>query len=107
MSHTLLASSSADWQAQNPVVEGRVKPFRVFDAPGLKVRALSFDAGAVMKEHRAPVPIIVQVAQGRILFRVDGAEYELGEGGSIQVEAGVLHELEAIEQSHAVLMLIG
>lgn len=107
MSHALLASTAADWQEKNPTKPDRVSMFRVLDAPGLKVRELSFAAGAILKEHRAPVLITVQVTSGRILFRVEGAEYDLSAGGMIQVDAGVMHELEAIETSHAILSLIG
>lgn len=107
MSHVLLASTAADWQSQNPATADRVSMFRAFDAPGLKIRELAFGAGAIMKEHRAPVTITVQVASGRVLFRVEGAQYDLTAGGLMQVDAGVMHELEAVEVSHVVLSLIG
>ncbi|BDZ37421.1 cupin domain-containing protein [Microbacterium suwonense] len=106
-SHLLLAASGADLVAAHPVEEGRVRPHRTLDGDGFKIRTLVMDAGALLREHRAPVPILVQVVSGRILFRVDGVEYDMTAGGSIQVEASVPHELEAIDAAHVLLTLMG
>lgn len=106
-SHLLLAASAADLVATYPIEAGRVRPHRMQDGNGFKIRTLVMDAGAVMREHRAPVPILVQVVSGRILFRVDGAEYDMTAGGGIQVSASVPHELEAIEPAHLLLTLMG
>lgn len=106
-SHLLLAASAADLVAAHPVEGGRVRPHRTMDGDGFKIRTLVMDSGAVLREHRAPVPILVQVISGRILFRVDGAEYDLTAGGAIQVAAPEPHELEAIVPSHVLLTLMG
>jgi quercetin dioxygenase-like cupin family protein len=106
-SHLLLAASAADLVAAHPVEQGRVRPHRTMDGDGFKIRTLVMDAGAVLREHRAPVPILVHVVSGRILFRVDGAEYDLTAGGTIQVTASEPHELEAVEPSHVLLTLMG
>lgn len=103
----LLAASAADLVAANPIESGRVRPHRTLDGEGFKIRTLAFDAGAVLREHRAPVPILVQVISGRVLFRVGGAEHDMTAGGAIQVSAGVLHELEAVEASHVLLTMMG
>ncbi|MEJ1089036.1 cupin domain-containing protein [Microbacterium sp. Mu-80] len=103
----LLAASAADFATAYPIEEGRVRPHRVLDGDGFKIRLLTMDAGAVMREHRAPVPILVQVASGSIRFRVAGADHALSAGGAIQVPAGVLHELEAVEAAHVLLVLLG
>ncbi|MBY6061598.1 cupin domain-containing protein [Microbacterium esteraromaticum] len=103
----LLATSAADFVAAHPVEAGRVKPHRTLDGDGFKIRTLVMDAQAVMREHRAPVPILVHVVSGRILFRVDGAEHDLTAGGAIQVPAGMLHELQAVDASHVLLVLLG
>ncbi|MDT0158441.1 hypothetical protein Q9R19_12455 [Microbacterium sp. ARD32] len=106
-SHLLLAASAADLVAAHPVEEGRVRPHRTLDGDGFKIRTLVMDAGAVLREHRAPVPILVTVAAGRVLFRVAGTEYDLTAGGTIQVAASEPHELEAVDASHVLLTLIG
>ncbi|MGF2950267.1 cupin domain-containing protein [Microbacterium alcoholitolerans] len=103
----LLAASAAEFAAAHPIEDGRVRPHRTLDGDGFKIRTLTMGEGAVMREHRAPVPILVQVISGRILFRVGGSEYDLTAGGAIQVPAGVLHELEAVEDAHVLLILLG
>ena len=103
----LLAASAAEFAAAYPIEEGRVRPHRTLDGDGFKIRTLTMDSGAIMREHRAPVPILVQVVSGRILFRVGGSNYDLSAGGAIQVPAGVLHELEAVEDAHVLLILFG
>lgn len=103
----LLAASAADLVAALPVEEGRVRPHRTLDGDGFKIRTLVMDAGSVLREHRVAVPILVQVAAGRILFRVGGVEHELSAGGAIQVDASVPHEVEAVEPSHVRLTLMG
>lgn len=104
---TLIASSAADLADRYPIEEGRVRPHKAMDGEGFKIRTLAMDAGTVLREHRAPVPILVQVSAGRILFRVDGAEHDLAAGGAIQVDASVPHEVEAVDPSHVLLALLG
>jgi quercetin dioxygenase-like cupin family protein len=106
-SHLLLAASAADLVAAHPVEEGRVRPHRTLDGDGFKIRTLVMAAGSVLREHKAPVPILVSVIAGRILFRVAGVEYALTAGGTIQVSASEPHELEALEASHVLLTLMG
>jgi len=84
-----------------------VRPHRTYDGDGVRIRTLVMDAGTVMREHKAPVPILVTVASGRVLFRVDGEEHDLRAGGAITVAASVPHELEAVDPSHIVLVLMG
>lgn len=104
---TLLGGSAADVIHSYGVEPGRVRPHRILDGDGFKIRMLTLDAGATMREHRAQVPILVQVIAGGIRFRVAGAEHVLSPGGTITVSAGVLHELEADQPSHVLLVLLG
>ncbi|UJP10366.1 cupin domain-containing protein [Microbacterium sp. KUDC0406] len=104
---TLIAVSAADLADRYPIEDGRVRPHKTLDGDGFRIRTLVMDAGAVLREHRAPVPILVQVASGRILFRVEGAEHDLAAGGAIQVDASVPHEVEAVDPSHVLLVLLG
>jgi len=107
MSAFLLAASADDLVSRHPVEAGRVRPHRTYDGDGVRIRTLVMDAGTVMREHKAPVPILVTVASGRVLFRVDGEEHDLRAGGAITVAASVPHELEAVDPSHIVLVLMG
>ena len=102
----VLAHSADEFIAEHPVEPGRVRPHRIFDGAGVKIRSLAFDTGVVMKEHRSPFPILVQVLSGRILFRVDGEEHDLRTGGAIHVNGDIPHELEATEPPHVLLSLL-
>ena len=56
-------------------------------------------AGQEMKEHKAPLPIVVQVVQGEIDFGVEGERLKLCEGDIIALEPAVPHDLMAKEDS--------
>ena len=104
---TLIATGINDLAAQNPFREGRIAPAKAMDGPGFKLRHLAFDVGVVMKEHSAPVPLLIQVAIGRVLLRIEGAEHALLPGAVFYIEPKVLHEVEATEPSRLLLTLIG
>lgn len=103
----LVATGIDDLATQNPFREGRVAPDRAMDGPGFKLRHLAFDTGVVMKEHSAPVPLLIQVASGRVLLRIEGAEHALLPGAVFYIAPKVLHEVEASEPSRLLLTLIG
>lgn len=103
----LLGRSTAELVEAHPVEPGRVRPHRLLDGDGFKIRMLTMDAGTTMAEHRSPAPILVQVVSGGIRFRVAGVEHALSPGGTITVAAGELHALEADHPSHILLVLLG
>lgn len=53
----------------------------------------------VMKEHKAPGMISVQLLQGHIWFEVEGGKYELKKGDMINLQPNVPHSLGGIENS--------
>lgn len=55
--------------------------------------------GQEMKEHKAPLPIVVQVVQGEIDFGVSGERISLRAGNIIALEPSVPHDLIAKEDS--------
>lgn len=103
----LIAAGIDDLTEQNPFREGRVSPAKGIDGPGFKVRHLAFAEGVVMKEHSAPVPLLIHVAEGRVLLRIDGAAHTLTSGGVFYIAPKVPHEVEASEPSRLLLTLVG
>ena len=104
----VLISSGLDTLAQDmPIIDGTFKPYKLYDGPGFRIRQLAFDAGAILGEHSAPGPIIVQVAEGSVGFEVDGTTYELSVGSVLQVAANVPHALTARERSRVIVTVIG
>lgn len=55
--------------------------------------------GEIMKEHRAPGAIIVQVLQGKIWFEAEGEKYEFQSGDMLSLDAKVPHSLGGLEDS--------
>lgn len=55
--------------------------------------------GQVMKEHKAPFPIIVHVLEGEIDFGVEGKVHVLQKGAIITLAGHVPHDLNAKQNS--------
>lgn len=85
--------SSIEWNEYKPMIKVLVET-----AVSKEIR-IAMRTGQLMKEHKAPFPIIVQVIQGSIKFGVEGEELILKTGDLIGLEANVPHDLFAIEES--------
>lgn len=55
--------------------------------------------GQLMKEHKTPFPILVEVFRGRVDFGVRGEIHHLSEGDIIALEGNVPHDLVGTEDS--------
>jgi len=78
---------------------------RVFQGDGLKLIRLAFAAGQVMREHSTNAPLVVQVIEGTLKFRVAGDELTLEAGAVLHVRPHEVHELEAVTDTHVLLTL--
>ena len=58
-----------------------------------------FKKGQIMKDHKAPFAIVVQVVKGSINFGTNEESIELNQGDLISLKANVIHNLTAIENS--------
>ncbi len=52
-----------------------------------------------MKEHKAPLPIIIHILEGKIDFGVEGEIISLEKGDVITLESNISHDLTAKEDS--------
>lgn len=60
---------------------------------------ITFQAGQIMKEHKAPLPIVVEVFDGEIDFGVNQEILHLKKGDLITLSANVPHDLKALKDS--------
>lgn len=71
----------------------------MFEYEGSKEIKITLAKGSKLEDHQAPKQICVQVLSGAIKFGVGGEYFEMGELESIFLEQGVVHSLEALQDS--------
>lgn len=65
---------------------------------GKEIR-IAFKKGQVMKEHKTPFSIVVEIFDGSIDFGVNGQIHSLNKGDLISLDGGVPHDLTAVRDS--------
>jgi quercetin dioxygenase-like cupin family protein len=79
----------------------------VLSSPDVRVVVLTFEAGHVMKEHRAPKTLLMQALDGRLRITAGGEVTELVPGSLLRLDQSLMHEVEALEASRLMLTLVG
>ncbi len=79
--------------------EGKVAVSLLLETDFSKEIRIVFKKNQVMKDHKAPYPILVQVIKGNIDFGVNKEVKKLQTGDLISLDANVIHNLTAIEDS--------
>ncbi|WP_449279386.1 cupin domain-containing protein [Leucobacter sp. GX0328] len=102
---TLIAADRDALLQAAPVSSDRFQIKRIFQGEGARVIRLSFAAGQVMREHSTNAPLIVQVLDGEVQFRVSGEEIAMPAGAMLHVKPSVVHEVEAVTDAHVLLTL--
>ena len=60
---------------------------------------IAMKKGQVMKEHKTPYPIVVELFEGAINFGVNGEVHTINKGDLLSLEGGIPHDLKAEEDS--------
>jgi quercetin dioxygenase-like cupin family protein len=71
----------------------------------LRLVLVALNAGVEVGTHQADSPMTIQPLEGRIGFRVNGAEFELRAGEVLFFEPGEAHDIRALEETSMLLTL--
>lgn len=103
----LIIGDAAALLQELPIEAGKVRAHRLHRSPAVTIMGVAMDAGSVMREHQAPVPILVQVVDGHAEMDLSGQVVDLPVGSILRVEARVLHEVRALTETRFLLLLLG
>lgn len=67
----------------------------LFDTESSKEIRIAMRGGQVMKEHKTPYPIVVEIFEGKVDFGVNGQVHSLQKGDLVSLEGNVPHDLKA------------
>ncbi len=79
--------------------ENKVAITPMFESDASKEIRIVFKENQVMKDHKTSFPISVEIFEGSIDFGVNDEIHTLVKGDIIALEAGVMHNLKANENS--------
>ncbi|MFT5724376.1 MAG: quercetin dioxygenase-like cupin family protein [Bacteroidia bacterium] len=71
----------------------------ILETPFSKEIRIAMVKDQLMKDHSAPLPIVVSVLKGQIDFGTESGQVLLNPGDIISVEPSVRHNLLALEES--------
>ena len=74
---------------------------------GINVALMLLKKGAKLQEHHTRAPITVQVIEGRINFAAKGKTQLVTAGMIVGLDRGIVHSVEALEESSLVLTVGG
>lgn len=78
----------------------------VLRAEGARVVLFAFDAGQVLTEHTAAMPVVLQTLEGHLRITADGRTVDLLPGGVVHLSTRLPHAVEAVEPSKLALLML-
>ena len=78
----------------------------VLKAEGVRVVLFAFDAGQVLTEHTAAMPVLLQTLSGHLRITADGRTVDLLPNEVLHLRTREPHEVEAVEPSVLCLTMI-
>ena len=79
--------------------EEKIQITPMFESDASKEIRIVFTKDQVMKDHKTNFPITVEIFEGEIDFGVDNQIYNLTKGEIVSLEASIVHNLRAKEDS--------
>lgn len=71
----------------------------LMDTESSKEIRIALKKGQLMKEHKTPYPIVVELFEGVISFGVNGQVHRIEKGDMLSLDGNVPHDLKAEEDS--------
>lgn len=102
---SVLIPSAEELAATTPIVAGEFTVYPMAKRPGITLMLIAFDAGAVLPDHIAKGPIVLQTLSGEVKVDVEGRAVDLPTGGVLHIDARVEHALSAPVRSRVLLTL--
>ena len=90
-----------------PIDRGRVRSRRLFKTAALTVLGVTIDAGAVMREHVAAVPLLIHVVDGHAVLELRRQRIGLPAGAMVHIDSNVRHAVEGLLPTRVLLVLFG
>ncbi|WP_227589830.1 cupin domain-containing protein [Demequina pelophila] len=78
----------------------------VLKEEGVRIVVFAFDAGQVLTEHTAAVPVLLEVLEGRLAITADGRTEELLPGAVMHMGTRLPHAVDALEPSKLALIML-
>lgn len=89
-----------------PYQAGSVVSRTIVKKPTGTVTLFAFDAGEGLSEHTAQFEALVQVLDGSVEIRIDGAPYVVSAGETLTLPAGHPHAMKALERFRMMLVMV-
>ncbi len=102
---SVLIPSMEELAASTPIIPGEFKVYPMAKRPGITLMLITFDAGAVLPDHIAKGPILIQTLTGEVSIEAEGRSVALPAGGVMHIDARVEHALKAPVRSRVLLTL--
>lgn len=87
--------STASFNENLDFNEGKIVTQVILETSFSKEIRILLKKGQVMKEHKAPFPIIVHLLEGELKFGMEGDIHPLKKGDIVTLLANVPHDLDA------------
>ena len=100
-----LGSESASLRHQEPRPAGGHSARTLIKHSDFRIVLISLEAGATLHEHKVDHSFSLQALTGRVRLQLPNEIIDLPAGSMLVLDKGILHDLEALEESTVLLTI--
>ena len=104
--HELIVADAATLCRALPIEPDSVRSRRLFKSADVAIVGVAMDAGAVMRDHVAQAPVLIQLVEGHAAVQVRNSRADLAAGALLHLDGGLRHSVEAFEPTRFLLILL-